>query len=168
MAKGATKLPDRTLVSAAELGEIAGVDPETVNNWLRRSIVKRTSIGGRRLRSRLFSTDEVYKAALTMELVGLGIAPSPASIVVNKLWKEWQQSDLKERQHIYAALIPNNRQGLVISWWKKQSGGALRQLSSGSDAVVFDLLRQAFAVIPISDVVAEVEKRMALLPVEGK
>lgn len=169
MAKSTTKVPDpAVVVSAIELGEIVGIDLETVNNWLRRGIIARAPIGGRHLRNRLFSTDEVYKAALTKELVGLGIAPSLASNAVKEVWKEWQQSGLRERQNIYAALVPNNRKSPTISWWQKRSGGVLRQLSSGSDAVGLDLPRQAFAVIPISDAVGEVKKRLARLVDEDK
>jgi hypothetical protein len=75
------------LISAAELGNIVGIDIETVNNWLRHGIISRAPIGGRQLRSRLFSTDEVYKVALTNELVNLGISPSPASDAANAVWK---------------------------------------------------------------------------------
>jgi hypothetical protein len=77
------------LVSAAELGNIVGIDIETVNNWLRHGIITRERIGGRQLRSRLFSTDEVYKVALTNELVNLGVSPSPASDAANALWNVW-------------------------------------------------------------------------------
>jgi len=160
MAKRSTKLPCPAAVfTAAELGEIAGIDRETVNNWIRRGIIKRSTIGGRRLRNRLFSTDEVYKAALISELVQLGIVPSLASHAVNDVWKQWQRSDLRRRQNIHVALIPNNRK----IRWQNQSGELLRQLSSGSVATGLDFSRQAFAVIPISEVVAEVAGRVARL-----
>ena len=55
---------------------------------LRRGIIRRASVGGQQLRNRLFSRDEIYKAALTTELVQLGIAPSPSSDAVNEIWKE--------------------------------------------------------------------------------
>jgi hypothetical protein len=58
---------------------VLGTDLETVNNWIRRGIISRARIGGRKLRNRLFSTEEVYKTALKNELVKLGIPPSPAS-----------------------------------------------------------------------------------------
>ena len=51
------------LVSAAELGQIVGIDIETVKNWLRHGIISRTPLGGRQLRNRLFSADEVYRTA---------------------------------------------------------------------------------------------------------
>jgi phage terminase Nu1 subunit (DNA packaging protein) len=87
MPKAGKKLaPDSTvLVSASELAEIIGADFETVNNWVRRGIISRAPIGGRQLRARLFSTEEVYKAALTNELVRLGIQPSSASEAANSI-----------------------------------------------------------------------------------
>ena len=58
-------LPDTSaLVTAAELSEIVGIDIETVNNWLRHGTISRARIGGRQFRQRLFSTEEVYKAAV--------------------------------------------------------------------------------------------------------
>lgn len=169
MAKSTTKVPDpAVVVSAAELVEILGVDRETVNNWLRRGIITRASVGGRLLRTRLFSVDQVYKAALTNELVRLGIAPLVASHAVSEVWKQWRRSDLSAKQNIHAALILKERQSVAISWWQKRSGAVLIQLSSGSDVVGFDLPRQAFAVIPISDVVEEVGKRLAQLVGDDK
>jgi hypothetical protein len=145
------------VVSAAELGEIVGIDLATVNNWLRRRIITRAHVGGRQLRNRLFSTDEVYKVALTKELVGLGIAPSLASHAVSDLWKEWQRSELQKAGNVFAALMLNDRKSLVISWWQKRSGGLLRQLviPSELESAAFELSRQAFAVVPISGVVAQ-------------
>ena len=72
-------------LSAAELGYCVGIDLETVNNWIRRGIISRASIGGRQLRHRLFSVEEVYKTALKSELVKLeslrppGATPSTIS-----------------------------------------------------------------------------------------
>jgi hypothetical protein len=59
-------------------------------------IITRARIGGRRLRSRLFSMDEVYKVALTNELVNLGISPSPASDAANAVWNVWAKKDTRE------------------------------------------------------------------------
>jgi hypothetical protein len=144
------------VVSAAELGEVVGIDLETVNNWLRRGIISRAQIGGRR---RLFSRDEVYKAALTNELVKLGNAPSPASDAVNELWKEWKQVKFQGVGSVYALLFPNRSVALC---WQKRSGGSLYRLSklSGVKSAEFQLPRQAFAVIPISDVVGDVTTRL--------
>jgi hypothetical protein len=82
MHKGTMKLlrDSTVLVSAAELGEVIGADLETVSNWLRRGIISRSPIGGRQLRNRLFSAEEVYKAALKHELeVGDSTVPSQCS-----------------------------------------------------------------------------------------
>src|ERR1700722_2522341 len=95
------------LVSAAELGTIVGIDIETVKNWLRHGIIIRARIGGRQLRNRLFSADEVYKTALTNELVQLGIPPSQASEAVNTLWKDWGKKDIPDGWKLYAVLVPS-------------------------------------------------------------
>jgi hypothetical protein len=42
---------------------------------------------------RLFTGHEVYKTALTNELVKLRIPPSRASEAVNVLWKDWGKKD---------------------------------------------------------------------------
>jgi hypothetical protein len=153
---------DSVVVSAAELGEVVGIDLETVNNWLRRGIISRAHVGGRKLRNRLFSTDEVYKAALTNELVQLGIAPSSSSDAVNDLWKEWQRAKLQDGGNVYAVLFPNKSVALC---WQKQSGGPLLRLLKSSEAefAELELPRQAFTVVPISDVVAHVTKRVGRL-----
>jgi hypothetical protein len=121
------KLPRDTsvLVSAAELGQIVGIDKETVNNWLRHGIITRARIGGRELRNRLFSTEEVYKTALTNELVKLGLPPSQASEAVNVLWKEWGKKDTPEGWNVYAMLWPSNNKWIVALCSQKLSGGAL-------------------------------------------
>ena len=110
------------LVSAAELGQIVGIDIETVNNWLRHGIITRAPIGGRQLRNRLFSTEEVYKTALKNELVKLGIPPSQASEAVNSLWKEWGKKDAPEGWNVYALLWPSNDKWSVALCSQKSLG----------------------------------------------
>lgn len=150
---------------SAELAEVVGIDLETVNNWLRRGIINRVSVGGRQLRNRLFSADEVFRAALTNELVQLGIAPSPASDAVNELWKEWKQVKVEDGGNVYAVMFPNNRKSAVVLCSQKRSGGPLYRLSKSlaAEPIEFDLPRGAFAVIPISNVVADLTKRLAQL-----
>lgn len=159
-------MPHEVVVSAAELAEVVGIDLETVNNWLRRGVIRRAAVGGRQLRNRLFSTDEVCRAALTNELVQLGLAPSAASNAVNELWKEWKQVKLLNGGKICALLFPHKGENSVILCSQKRSGGPLDRLtkSSGAETVEFELPRQAFAVIPISDVISDVTKRLARLP----
>jgi hypothetical protein len=154
------------LVSAAELGEVIGADLETVKNWIRRDIITRTPIGGRQLRNRLFSTNEVYKAALKNELVKLGIPPSPASESVNALWKEWDKKEVPKGWNVYALILPSNDKWVVAMCSQKVLGGALYKLgkSMGSKSIQeMDLPKQAFAVIPISDVFDRVTNKLSEL-----
>jgi hypothetical protein len=151
------------LVSPAELGEAIGIDLETVNNWLRRGIISRAPIGGRQLRHRLFSTEQVYKAALTHDLVKLGIPPSPASEAVNEVWRAWDQTEVEGRR-IYAVLTPTDDKWIVSMCWKKVSGGSLYKVRKSLVAKPNEEMQlpdRAFAVIPISDVVARVAKKLA-------
>jgi hypothetical protein len=154
------------LISAAELGNIVGIDIETVNNWLRHGIITRAQIGRRQLRSRLFSTDEVYKVALTNELVNLGISPSPASDATNAVWNVWAKKDTPEGWKIYGLALPNKDKWTVELCSRKASGGPLYKLgkSTGSKSIVeVDLPRQASALIPISDVFDRVSSKLAEL-----
>ena len=54
-------LDSNTLISASELVEIVGADPESVSNWIRRGIITRSALGGRATRNRLFSTAEATR-----------------------------------------------------------------------------------------------------------
>src|SRR5690242_18998942 len=92
------------LVSASELARMVGIDLETVNNWLRQGIIRRAKVGGRQLRSRLFSTEGVYRAAFISQLVNLGLQPSSASEAVSELWKEWTQLGAPQPKNVYALL----------------------------------------------------------------
>ena len=89
-----------TLITAPELAKLIGTDMETINNWIRRGVISRVPIGGRQLKARLFSTDEVYKAALTSELVRLAIQPSPAMEASNSIWNAWEKKNAPEGQKI--------------------------------------------------------------------
>jgi hypothetical protein len=151
------------LVSAAELGQIVGIDLETVNNWLRHAIITRAQIGGRQLRNRLFSANEVYKTALKHELVRLGIPPSQASEAVDTLWKEWGKKDTPEGWNVYAVLWPSNDKWIVALCSQKLSGGPLYKFAKVKSTEEMELPRQAFAVIPISDVFERVNGKLSEL-----
>jgi hypothetical protein len=151
------------LVSAAELGQIVGIDIETVKNWLRHGIITRAPIGGRQLRNRLFSAEEVYKTALKNELVKLGIPPSPASDAVNALWKEWGKKDIPEGRKVYAVLWPSNDKWGVVLCSQKLSGGPLYKFGRSKSIEEMDFPKQAFAVIPISDVFERVSSKLSEL-----
>ena len=117
MRQKSTKIPwdSGTLVSAIELAEVIDADLDTINNWVRRDIVSRAKIGGRQLRNRLFSMEEVYKAALKNELVKLGIPPSPSSEAVNTLWRELDVKKILEAQNIYGLVLPDADKWMVTA-----------------------------------------------------
>ena len=117
-------------------------------------------IGGRQLRARLFSTEEVYKAALTNELVRLGIQPSPAMEAANVVWKGWEKMGVTEGQKFYAVVVPSKGKWTASSCSQRISGGPLYQ-GTGSARVQMELAKQAFAVIPISDVFERVNRKVA-------
>ena len=150
-----------TLVSTAELAEIIGVDLDTINNWVRYNIIHRARPGGRQLKARLFSTDEVYKAALTSELVRLGIQPSPASEAANVVWKEWEKKDVTEGQEVYAVVVPTEDKWMAVLRSQGTSVGPLYK--AGRQSIEVELRKHAFAVIPISDIFEYVSRRMSAL-----
>jgi hypothetical protein len=151
-----------TLISSAELAEIVGVDFETINNWIRRGVIARALIGTGQLRSRLFSTKEVYKAAFTTELVQLGIAPSSASEAVDAIWEEWRATEPPKGQKVYAVVVPTKGKWTAALCSQGSSGGPLYQ-GAGSGRVQIELPKHAFAVIPISDVFEYVSRKMLAL-----
>jgi hypothetical protein len=152
------------LITAPELAEIVGADQETINNWIRRGIISRVPIGGRRLKARLFSTDDVYKAALTNELVKLGIQPSPASDAAHAIWKECEKKGAPKGQKVYALLVPRKDGWIVELCSQNVSGGPLYRLGrTGSKLVEVELPRQAFAVFPISDIFDRVTNELPKL-----
>ena len=151
------------LVSAAELGEVIGADLETVKNWIRREIITRAPIGGRQLRNRLFSADEVYKTALKNELVKLGIPPSQASEAVNALWKEWGKNDVPEGWKVYAVLWLSNDKWNVILCSQKISGGPLYKFGKSKSTEEMELPKQTCALIPISEIMERVSSKLSEL-----
>src|SRR6516165_1441680 len=155
-------LGEPTLITAPELAKIIGTDMETINNWIRRGVISRVAIGGRQLRARLFSTEEVYKAALTNELVRLGIQPSPASEAANAVLKEWRGMEPPKGWNVYAVVLPSKGKWTAALWSRKVLGGSLYQ-GIGLARAQVDLPKRAFAVIPISDVFELVSRKMAAL-----
>jgi hypothetical protein len=154
-----------TLITAPELAEIVGADQETVNNWIRRGIISRVPIGGRQLKARLFSTDEVYKAALTNELVRLGIGPSSASEAANSIWNVWEKNGTPKGQKVYAIAVLNKDRWTVELCWRKPSGGPLYKLGrAGGKLTEIELPDgQAFAVVPIIGIFDHVNNQLSTL-----
>ena len=150
-----------TLITAPELAKLIGTDMETINNWIRRGVISRVPIGGRQLKARLFSTDEVYKAALTSELVRLGIQPSPASEAANVVWKKWEKKDVTEGQKVYAVVVPSKEKWMAVLRSQGTSVGPLYKV--GRQSIEVELPKHAFAVIPISDIFEYVSRKMSAL-----
>jgi hypothetical protein len=149
------------LVSAAELAEIIGVDLQTVNNWIRRDIISRTPIGGRKLRYRLFSAEEVYKTTFKNELVKLGIPPSSASDAVKALWRQWDWKETSQGRRFYSVLVPSGGKWTLLLCSQNPSGGALHKLGRSGGEIEFP--KHAFAVVPISDVFERVTNTLEKL-----
>ena len=168
MREGSTKLLQDSglLVSVTELAEIIGADPITIDNWVRRKIITRVPPGRRQLRNRLFSTEEVYKAALKNELVELKIPPSPASEAVNALWKQWNKKETPEGGNLYALVSPNKDKWIVVLCAQKTSGGPLYEFGKSTGTILgheIALPKQVSALIPISDVFDRVSKKLSAL-----
>lgn len=164
MPKESTKTPDAPImVTAAELAYVLGLDLDTVNNWVRREIIARSRIGGRLLRNRLFSEDEVSKAALIAELVRLGIGPSPASEAVAALWGEWEGLEAPSGVKVYGVLAPTEGGWSVGLCWQKRTGGGLIQAGQSEGEKGFDLPTHAFTMVPISEMLASLNERLTRL-----
>jgi hypothetical protein len=161
----------RALVSVTELAEIIDSDPTTIDNWLRRKIISRAPLVGRKLRNRMFSTEEVYKTALKHELVKLGIPPSSASEAVNALWRQWNKKNVPEGRSIYALVLPCKDKWTVVLCSQTVSGGPLYELGKSTGIMSRDemaLPKQAFAVIPISDAFARISEKLSKLLDDGR
>ena len=83
------------LFNATEVAETIGTDLETINEWLEVGAIDRAVFGGGR-----FSKYELQRAALTFEMVKLGLAPPRARDVV---WE--MEYDL---QQIWGATVSNH------------------------------------------------------------
>jgi hypothetical protein len=147
------------LLSAGELAEVIGVDLDTVHNWLQRDIIERATVGGRKLRSRLFSTKQAHKAALLSELVALGIAPSSASDAVNELWGELNRKEIVDGRNVHAIIVRKNEKWMVKLCWRNQSRGPFNKWSSSKPSET-EIPHVTFAVVPISDVLGRVGTKL--------
>jgi hypothetical protein len=170
MSEGSMTLPhsSTTRVSVMELAEIIDTDPTTIDNWLRRKIITRAPVRGRKLTKRLFSAEEIYKTALKHELVKLGISPSSANDAVNALWKEWDKRERLEGRKVYAVVLPTNGNWTVALCSQKLSGGPLYKFGKSKSTDEMELPKQAFAMIPISDVFERVTSKLSELLGEVK
>jgi hypothetical protein len=163
-------LHDPTIkVTAAELARTVGVDMDTVSNWNRRDLIARFEPGRRRLRTRLYSVEEVYKTALMKELVELHIPPSAAREAVNAIWRQWNKKETQDGSDIYAMLMPAYREVWNVALCsRREPQGPLYEYksvkSTGDEAAVMELPKERpFAMINISNALRRVSLNLSKL-----
>ena len=92
--------------------------------------------------------------------------PSSARDAVNELWKMWWARELPEGKNVCAILSPTSDKWSASLCWQKKSGGALYKSTKQSGftgSAQMDLPRQAFVVLPLSDVLAKVTTSLLAL-----
>ena len=106
------------LFSATEVAATIGADLETISEWLDVGAIDRAIFGGGQ-----FSKYELQRAALTFELVKLGLSPSCARAIVWEMEYDLQQiwgEAISNQYKAYAIIIPNKEKKWLIFWcWKK-------------------------------------------------
>ena len=130
------------LFSATEVAETIGTDLETINQWLEVGAIDRAVFGGGR-----FSKYELQRAALTFEMVKLGLAPSRARDVVWEMEYDLQQiwgATVSNHYKAYAILIPNKQNKWLVFWCWKVSTEEI------------DPSPQSYIILPVSDILARV------------
>src|SRR5262249_41271161 len=140
------------LFTSAELAEATGADLETIKNWIRRGVISRARIGGRQMRNRLFSAEEVYKTAVTYELVKLGLAPSAATEAAGSIWTQGDRSGFFEDKQIYAIFYPIADKWTTVLCSQHEEGGTLYKFtrSTARTPEKIRLPNQPFAVLPVT------------------
>ena len=130
------------LFSASEVAETIGADLETINEWLEVGAIDRAVFGGGR-----FSKYELQRAALTLELVKLGLAPSCARAVVwemeNDLQRIWGEA-ISKKYKAYAIVNPNKQKRWLVFWSWKTSTEEIEPTARGD------------IILPVSDILARV------------
>jgi hypothetical protein len=149
------------LFTSAELSEAIGADLETIKNWIRRGFINRVRIGGRQMPNRLFAADDVYKAAVTFELVKLGLGPSAASLAVDTIWAQCNRNDFLEDKQIYAIVFPTDKWTAVLCS-QRQQGGPLYRFTSATVRTQekVALPDRSFAMVPITGTLTRITERL--------
>jgi hypothetical protein len=132
----------RNLFTATEVAAAIGADLETINEWMEVGAIDRTVFGGGQ-----FSKYELQRAALTFQLVKLGLPPSSAKNVVWDMEDDLQQiwgEAISNRYKAYAIVIPNKGGKRLVFWCWMASKERI-----GSTA-------QGHIVLPVSDILARV------------
>jgi len=134
------------LFSAREVAQRIGADLETINEWLEVGAIDRAVFGGGR-----FSKYELQRAALTLELVKLGLAPPCARAVVwemeNDLQQIWGEA-ISKQYKAYAIVIPNNQKKWLVFWcWKTSTKTSTEEIEPTTRGDI---------ILPVSDILARV------------
>ena len=130
------------LFSATEVAESIGADLETINEWLEVGAIDRAVFGGGR-----FSKYELQRAALTFEIVKLGLAPACARDVVWEMEYDLQQiwgETISKQYKAYAIVIPNKQKKWLVIWCWKRSTEEIEPAVQGH------------IVMPVSEILARV------------
>jgi hypothetical protein len=134
------------LFSATEVAETIGADLETINGWLEVGAIDRAVFGGGR-----FSKYELQRAALTFEMVKLGLAPSCARDVVWEMEYDLQQiwgETISKRYKAYAIVIPNKQKKWLVFWCWTASREEIEPPTQGH------------VILPVSDILARVANQV--------
>ena len=132
----------RNLFSATEVAKTIDTYLETINEWLEVGAIGRAIFGGGQ-----FSKYELQRAALTFELVKLGLPPSCARDVVWEMEDDLQQiwgEAISNRYKAYAIVIPNKQRKRLVFWCWKTSSEKIDQAT------------QDHIVLPVSEILARV------------
>ena len=120
------------LFSATEVAESIGADLETINEWLEVGAIDRAVFGGGR-----FSKYELQRAALTFEIVKLGLAPACARDVVWEMEYDLQQiwgETISKQYKAYAIVIPTSKRN---GWSSGVGKGQQKKSSQQCKAILF-------------------------------
>jgi hypothetical protein len=120
----------------------SATDLETINEWLEVGAIDRAVFGGGR-----FSKCELQRAALTFEMVKIGLAPSHARGIVWEMEYDLQEiwaGTISNRYKAYAILIPNKQNKWLLVWCWKVSTEEI------------DPSPQSYIILPVSDILARV------------
>ena len=96
-----------------------------------------------------FSKYELQRAALILELVKLGLAPSCAGTVVWEMEYDLQQiwgEAISKQYKAHAIVIPNKQKKMVVFWCWKTSTQEIKPSTRGD------------IILPVSDILARVAK----------
>jgi hypothetical protein len=149
------------LFTLAELAGAIGADVETVKNWVRRGIVSRARVGGRQMRTRLFTAPDVYQTAVMYELVKLGLAPSAATQAAKVIWTKCDTDHFREGKQIYAILFRINDKWTTILCSQREEGGPLYKLSPPARTQEkIQMPDRAFAMVPITGRLADISIKL--------